>query len=403
MSLGGGLIFTLTAVYAYASATTPAHLKSLRYIILELGFLLALPLAIYLGTSIFSAVNPNQLDSDRGPIRNYVTCYWISFGVSVLSGIWAFFAIKPIDKKLQEENSEVKSEAYLKRKNINSSDDNIIANEENLCRGNSDGSIELSEDLTSPPVLITTVPSSKLFYPIYEFFSTYFAISHVKDTLRTALKPRPNGVRREIWLCYVNMVLIVFSIMGGQQLAFSFVQKAYHWNAMMLAVINVITCLWTAFAGPLIIWLCSNKFKISDYKLGIVGATSCIIPSLLKGTFLIDWVYITCVFLGAANGVPSVAIRSRLSKLLPHDEVGKIFSLVCTLELSIPLAGSALFTSIFTATIDSYIGLVYQLMAALLIPALAIFCWLDLYAYQPVKKIPALSSEAPIQPPQETS
>ena len=68
-----------------------------------------------------------------------------------------------------------------------------------------------------------------------------------------------------------------------------------------------------------------------------------------------------------------MAIRSLLSKLVPTTDLGKIYVVLGSLEILVPLCASPVFTVLYTTSLDSWPGLVYAVDAALV--AAAWFCF----------------------------
>ena len=69
-----------------------------------------------------------------------------------------------------------------------------------------------------------------------------------------------------------------------------------------------------------------------------------------------------------------MAIRSLLSKLVPATDLGKIYVVLGSLEILVPLCASPVFTVLYTTSLDSWPGLVYAVDAALVAAAWICFC-----------------------------
>jgi PCFT/HCP family folate transporter-like MFS transporter 1/3 len=78
----------------------------------------------------------------------------------------------------------------------------------------------------------------------------------------------------------------------------------------------------------------------------------------------------------------SIAIRSKLSKLVTKDELGKVFSLLATLESITPLIASLFFTYLFKWSLNFFPGLTFEVCAALMIIPLLSMIWIDLKTVQ---------------------
>ena len=60
----------------------------------------------------------------------------------------------------------------------------------------------------------------------------------------------------------------------------------------------------------------------------MVGVSSYYIQGAVRGTFLTEIGYYASIPFGSLGGLSSVGIRAHMSKIVPHDELGKVFSLV---------------------------------------------------------------------------
>jgi hypothetical protein len=72
-------------------------------------------------------------------------------------------------------------------------------------------------------------------------------------------------------------------------------------------------------------------------------------------------------------------MRSHLSTIVDKDELGKVFSLIASLDSSAPLLASVFFTLIFTQTLDFFPGAVFEATAVMLFVPLSVMIWIDIY------------------------
>ena len=68
-----------------------------------------------------------------------------------------------------------------------------------------------------------------------------------------------------------------------------------------------------------------------------------------------------------------------MSRIIPSDEVGKIFSLLSTVEATMPFFGSVIYANLFALSIANYTGLIFQLSAALMVLAAGLAVFQELY------------------------
>ena len=103
--------------------------------------------------------------------------------------------------------------------------------------------------------------------------------------------------------------------------------------------------------------------------------------NLIRGSWQQETGFYLAYLFGSLSSITPIAIRSRLSKIVEHDEHGKVFSLLATIEALTPTLASLFYSSIFAASIDYYPGLTFQIAAAILFVPLIILIWIDLYNY----------------------
>ena len=74
---------------------------------------------------------------------------------------------------------------------------------------------------------------------------------------------------------------------------------------------------------------------------------------------------------------PAVVIRSLLSKIVPKTDLGKVYSILSSLESAAPLIISPVIVTIYKATIDHFAGTIFLVFAALFV--LVTICLLIVY------------------------
>src|SRR5699024_9004543 len=90
----------------------------------------------------------------------------------------------------------------------------------------------------------------------------------------------------------------------------------------------------------------------------------------------------------AISTFASVVSKNQLSKIIGPSEVGKIFALISMVESVIPFFGSFVFTRIFSATVSSYPGTVYQSCAAFTLVTLVLAIVQEIRYAAPASTLP---------------
>lgn len=88
---------------------------------------------------------------------------------------------------------------------------------------------------------------------------------------------------------------------------------------------------------------------------------------------LILWFPGSCV--NFPGGLPLIIIRSMMSKIIPSDELGMIFSMLASWESILPLVSHPLCTLVYNATIKDFPGTVYLMSSLFVVISTGIFAW----------------------------
>lgn len=90
------------------------------------------------------------------------------------------------------------------------------------------------------------------------------------------------------------------------------------------------------------------------------------------------WLAIASVTVGTLSGMQLVALRSLLSNWVDEDERGKMMSVIASFQAFVPVLGTFIFTSVFSATVSWWPGFSSALGAFFLMFSLCVFCYIDM-------------------------
>ncbi|CAG5058574.1 unnamed protein product [Parnassius apollo] len=117
----------------------------------------------------------------------------------------------------------------------------------------------------------------------------------------------------------------------------------------------------------------SKKLKAHDSILGITSMASKILGTIVIMFAIQDYQAYLHPLLEMLYGTTTIALRSLCSKLVSHQELGRLNSLVGVVEALTPAIYAPLYSRIYIATIDYLPGAVFILSIVSSIPALVIF------------------------------
>lgn len=346
-ALLGGIIATLMSTYAYCSATSDQTTRAIRFAILEVSFWIPQPLGSFVGGQILGDGN----NKSERQLYHYIAVFIVSACGQLAAFFWVIFVINEKPKDVMDV-SIVNREVF---ESSSASTEQSINDEVVLKKGDS------------------------LKASIIKHSRELFDLSNVVDIFYTCIKPRPNKGRAQIWLLFMSICCVMLSYMGSVMILWQYVEKLFSWSAKYYSNVNSLVTIFTIVSMAVIIPVLMKKYKVRDMLLAIIGVVSLLLQCLLRGSWQRPaGLYLS--FIGGMFGpISMIAIRSRLSKIIHEDEIGKVFSLMATVESITPTLASIFYSSIFAASIDTYPGLAFQIAAFILFIPLIVFIWIDLY------------------------
>lgn len=191
-----------------------------------------------------------------------------------------------------------------------------------------------------------------------------FSIFNVIEVFRVCFKRRENHGRAIILLLIAAMLFNV-STLSSSSILYLFTRLKFNWSeqefTIWMSLSTVASSLFTFGVIPIV----SYKMKLHDALIGTMGAIFGIAKNIIWTLAAYSWM----MYLGSAVGLlstaASIVIRAHLSKVAPADELGAIFSLLASLEASVPLMTSPLMTLVYNSTLTTFPGAIMLLSAGL--------------------------------------
>ncbi|KFM81022.1 Proton-coupled folate transporter, partial [Stegodyphus mimosarum] len=201
-----------------------------------------------------------------------------------------------------------------------------------------------------------------------QLWSTEAVIASMKATI----KKRPNRGREQLLLLILAMSTVVLNLAGSSGIAYMYAHHMYNWDnttfSTVSSVFSVIGTTSMLIAVPIFKWL-----KLNDPALGIVGSASILLKGVGTGLATQKWIYYLASLLGLLSGLSTLAGRSRISKVVSKDDLGKVFSFLTSAEAVLPVLATSVISQSFNASLTFYPGLVYLVMGSLCLVPLIIF------------------------------
>lgn len=225
------------------------------------------------------------------------------------------------------------------------------------------------------------VKSNQSFWCIFKDIINY---NNVLDVYRVSVKPRPGTTRLRMWLMILTINLSILPAFGRIAVIYPLVQKLYKWDSVMYSNLATLSGVIHIFAIILIIPVMFKVFKTNDCQTAMIGILSGIIADVFIGSIVSPMGFYLHALISSLGGVAGTGARAYLSKLLPNEEVSKIFAVTLMTEALLKAIGSFLFTFLLQVTISFYATFVFHFMAVILVIALTIVVFVDLTTPYPL-------------------
>lgn len=183
-----------------------------------------------------------------------------------------------------------------------------------------------------------------------------FSISRVKEISSTLFKLRPFRERRMLWCLMAIVTLVVFTMHGNGTVNYLFVREKFGWDLREWTIFdstNTIITVSGLFIGLVFL---KKMLRISDMKIGMIALLSAFIDSTFKAFAKEPYqLYMSSGF-GLFRLLATPVFRSILSNILPHSEIGKVYSATTAFEALSGLGAGPLYSNVYKKTYLTFPG-----------------------------------------------
>ncbi|KAB0804708.1 hypothetical protein PPYR_01678 [Photinus pyralis] len=181
-----------------------------------------------------------------------------------------------------------------------------------------------------------------------------FCLTTFTSTVKTIIKRRENYSRGILIGILAIMTFSIFILLGEGEILFLYLREIFGWNMQLYTFYNSIVGVVQIFGGILSVCLFRKVMRLKETTVIGVSFVFCMMATLMLALAREDWqIYVggTLKFMGVAI---SPMARSLLSKVVPSEETGKVFSMLTALETVGALLGNTIYTAIYKATLDLF-------------------------------------------------
>lgn len=193
----------------------------------------------------------------------------------------------------------------------------------------------------------------------FKLISKLFSLEPLADTKNTLLKKRKLRESRTLYyLIFIQM--LVYSVQDGERSIFYlFTMTKFNWTLKDFSMFNSTLTLLVVTGHILGIFIFKRFFNFSDTSLLILSSVFRVIDSSFKSfatsTYQMYVISIMCLL----RALLASMNRSILSSFIPHNEIGKVFTILSFSETFGGFAAPAIYTSVYLKSFNFYPGAFY--------------------------------------------
>ena len=190
-------------------------------------------------------------------------------------------------------------------------------------------------------------------------FSKLFSFSHVKRMFSTAFRRRDSLKTKIISELLACAIISTLATNIQTTLTYLFVKKPpLSWQSSTYSLYSGLNFLCSGMSLAFLLPVLVQKLpKFKDTFVGAIGFLSKSAGLILFGFATKPTLVFMCIPLFIFSEYTMPSIRSMLSKLVEHDERGKILAFVATIQNLITLVGGYVFYTLFDATVNWFPGI----------------------------------------------
>ena len=183
--------------------------------------------------------------------------------------------------------------------------------------------------------------------------SALLECSHIRDCARTALGRRDSGGHRGFVLVLLAAFLSLALCLNTGDFDYLMTRLKFGWTASDWSLYLTVQRVTRLVSLLLILPVLSSLLGLSDNLIIIFGLTLTLLSYTLMSITTQAWmVYMSALL--QMNSITTVSIRSKLSKLVESNEIGKIFAVVGVGQSTVALLSQAAFGAVYRLTLSSF-------------------------------------------------
>lgn len=215
-------------------------------------------------------------------------------------------------------------------------------------------------------------------YSKVELCTSLFRAQNIAASVSAVKAKRPEHARRNLWLLLLVLIINSAVSMGEDGLIQKFLTgPPLHWPLSYFMIFQSASIFVSMMLVICFVGIGKQVLHWQDTTIGIISILSRIFYSYGAAFATASWIFYAATSTGVLRYSTPVAVRALISKLVPKDEQGKVFSLVSTVEAASPIAGTIVSATIFTMTAEWWPGFFQLVNAYAMVVPLVLVVFVD--------------------------
>ncbi|KAG8189483.1 hypothetical protein JTE90_018135 [Oedothorax gibbosus] len=210
----------------------------------------------------------------------------------------------------------------------------------------------------------------------WEVIRDLVSLDNIKQSYRTCTRARPGNMRLQIWLLVWISCAQRLAEMGILAVGFPFVRIMYQWGVTAFSNANIVVTVCKALFTVVLVPIFSSKLMLHEAAIGLIGVLATLTEFTFMSVAYYEFIFYFACIGGALSSSAGIGVKSRISKLVHKNELGRAFSFLGMFEALTPLFGTVLFLQIYNASVKFFPGLAFAVTAVLILPSALIFMWM---------------------------
>ncbi|XP_054264329.1 proton-coupled folate transporter-like isoform X1 [Macrosteles quadrilineatus] len=198
--------------------------------------------------------------------------------------------------------------------------------------------------------------------------SCLFEMSHLTHMAVACFSKREGRARFMILAIIACLSINVFINEGEGAILYLSAREMFSWSLSDYTIFLCVNCI----AGPgsvVGVWLSTSLLGLSNMQAASVTLATRLIRSPVMALATAGWHFYLANLVCFFSCAYAPLVRSELGRLVPREDLGKIFALTAFLESMTTVPATPLYTTVYTATYLYAPGIVYWLSAGFTVMA----------------------------------